>query len=99
MTANDSEIAAFVEALRPVRVSPDGPYTPQDRYNEFHQLFSSEAGKRVLSQIIDYAEGRPISIHDIDSHAKLAFRAGQRDVALRILAWTTMQPPRTADRP
>lgn len=39
-------IAAFIEALRPVKVGRGG-YTRLDRYRDFKATFSSEHGKRA----------------------------------------------------
>lgn len=85
-------IAAFIEALRPVKVGRGG-YTRLDRYRDFKATFSTEPGKRVLAQIIDLCEGPVPSEHDIDNHAKLAGRAMMRRVGALVSAWATVPPP------
>lgn len=87
------EVAAFVAALRPVRVSVEGPYTPLDRYRDFHAVFADERGRRVLAQIVDLCEGRPRSIEDVGDHARMAFRDGMRWAGLKITQWAAMPPP------
>lgn len=92
-TNSDADIASFIEALRPVKVSRDGGYTDMDRHRDFKAVFhGSEEGKRVLSQIIDYAEGHSVGEHEVDSHAKLAYWAGRRKVGQIIAAWATVPP-------
>lgn len=95
---NDQDIADFIEALRPVRVGRGG-YTRLDRYRDFRAVFSSEQGKRVLSQIIDFSEGGLLSEMDAESHARLAFRAGMRRVGAIISAWAAVPPPEDSDQP
>lgn len=85
------DIAAFFEALRPVRVGRDG-YTRMDRYRDFHGLFTSDVGRRVLAQIVDYCEGPALRDSDLDSHAQLAARAKAREVGHRISAWAFVVP-------
>lgn len=87
------EVATFIEALRSTKASREGPYTYTDRYRDFKQVFGTDAGKRVLSQIIDLCEGRPATETDAESHARLAYRAGARSVGLKIAAWATVPPP------
>lgn len=91
----DSDIADFIEALRPVKVGRNN-YTRLDRYRDFRAVFGSEQGKRVLSQIIDASEGGVIAEADAESHARLAFRAGMRRVGALIAAWATIAPPEDA---
>ncbi|MFK4647214.1 hypothetical protein ABIF96_005788 [Bradyrhizobium ottawaense] len=83
---NGSDIAALVEALRPIKVGRDG-YQKLDRYRDARAVFTSEAGKRILSQLIDLCEGPVIREHEIDNHAKLAYRQGMRFVGIQVLAW------------
>ena len=88
----DKDVRAFIDALRSVRCTAEGPYKPGDRYRDFHTSLGTEEGKRVLAQIIDFAEGSPISIHDVSDHAKLAYRAGMRAVGMKIAAWASVPP-------
>ena len=57
-TSEDESIRRFFEALRPIAVSGDGPYQPMDRYRDFATVFSSDAGRRVLSQIVAHCEDK-----------------------------------------
>lgn len=89
------DIAALIEALRPVRVGRQN-YTALDRYREARLTFSSEAGKRILSQIVDLCEGKVLFEHEVESVGKLAYRAGMRFVGIQIMAWMN-QPREAAD--
>lgn len=89
------DIASLIEALRPVRVGRQN-YTALDRYREARLTFSSEAGKRVLSQIIDLCEGSVMFEHEVENIGKLAYRAGMRFIGIQIMAWMN-QPRQTAD--
>lgn len=93
----DSDLQAFYEALLPVRVTGEGSYTPEDRYRDFREVFyGSNAGKRVLAQIMDECEGPPVGEAQIESHAYLAMRAGKRTVGARIVLWMNAAPPDVA---
>lgn len=89
------DIASLIEALRPVRVGR-GNYTALDRYREARLTFSSDAGKRILSQIIDLCEGSVMFEHEVENIGKLAYRAGMRFVGIQIMAWMN-QPRETAE--
>lgn len=89
---NDPDIRAFIEALKPIRCSREGPYTFTDRYRDFSRVFGSDEGKRVLSQIIDLCEGGLMGDTEIQSHALLAKRAGMRFIGQKIAAIATMPP-------
>ena len=90
--ADDPDIRAFIEALRPLQVRAEGPYKPIDRYRDFSRVFGTDEGKRVLSQIIDLCEGKPPSDAEIASHALLAKRAGMRFVGQKIAFYATVAP-------
>lgn len=90
--SDDPDIRTFIEALKPIRPSREGPYTYTDRYRDFSRVFGSDEGKRVLSQIIDLCEGGLMGDSDIQSHALLAKRAGMRLVGQKIAAIATMPP-------
>lgn len=89
--ASQEDVAALIEALRPVRVGRAN-YTRTDRYRDFSSVFGSDAGKRVLSQIIDFAEGPPTIESDLSNHALLAARAWARRVGQMIAAWASVPP-------
>lgn len=88
---DDSEIARLVEALRPVKVTAEGGYTPLDRYRDFNAFFSTDGGKRVLAQIADLCD-KPVRAHEAGDHAKLVWSAARREVGMQILAWATVVP-------
>ncbi len=92
----DDGIRAFIEALRPIQVTAEGPYRKIDRYRDFHAVFGSDGGKRVLSQIIDHCEGRPLSEADAHDGTKLVWRTAMRSVGLWISA-TAATPPRQTE--
>lgn len=69
-----------------------GSYTKKDRYRDFMAVFGTEAGGRVLQQIIKEAEGLPIIEEDAESHAKLAYRAGRRSLGLWIVKTLNTEP-------
>lgn len=92
-----NDLQAFFDAMRPVRVSQQGPYTPEDRFRDFHNVFfGSEAGRRVLAQIIAECEGLPPNMNQVSDHAFLAFKAGKREVGHRIVQWMGGVPPEVA---
>lgn len=74
----------FYDALRPLKVSRDGPYKSIDRYRDFVSVFSSDAGKRVLSQIVDHCEGKVPS--EDESDAKVRAYIARRRVGWWICA-------------
>lgn len=88
------EIARILEAIATVSLGQN--YTAVDRYRDFHEVFTSEAGKRVLFQIFHYCEGRPLAEDQVSEHGRLAFREG-RD-AVRWWIVKALVPPR-ADQP
>lgn len=85
------EIAAFIQALQPIRATGEGPYKPVDRYRDFHSVFGSDAGKRVLSQIVDKGDRR-VTEMDAEKQATLIWRAAQRELAQWIVAVATVPP-------
>jgi len=78
-TEATSDLQAFYDSLTPVKVNRDG-YRKADRFKDFREVFNTEAGKRVLAQIISEAEGLIIVEAEVDNHAKLSFRAGKRSL-------------------
>lgn len=89
-----NDLQAFYDALMPVKVTQDGNYTPVDRLRDFRTVFfGTDHGRRVLAQIINESEGLPVTINQIGEHPYLAFRAGKREVGLRIVQWMNALPP------
>ena len=89
-----SDLQAFYEALRPIKVTQDGAYTPKDRFRDFRAVFFGSAqAQRVLAQILDECEGLPVTLNQLDSHSYLAHRHGKREVGLRIVQWMNAVPP------
>jgi hypothetical protein len=87
-------LQAFFDSLKPAFVKPrwKTSYTPLDRYREFNEVFRTEAGRRVLAQIVDLCEGIPLSLNQIENHAYMAFRQGQREVGLKITQYMVDEP-------
>ncbi len=89
-----NDLQAFYEELMPVRATPGGEYTPEDRYRDFQAVFlSDDRGKRVLAQILREAEGPPIVMDEVSEHSYLAARAGMRLVGHTIIKWINDLPP------
>ena len=78
-TEATSDLQAFFDTLAFVKVNKDG-YRKADRFKDFREVFSTDAGKRVLSQLINEAEGLPIIENEASDHAKMAFRSGKRSL-------------------
>lgn len=85
-------LSALAEAMRPVKVGR-GNYTQIDRFRDFSRVFlGTDEGKRVLAQIIDLCEGRPVRDDELSNHALLAARAKARNVGQQIAAWASIPP-------
>ena len=92
------DLAAFFAALAPVRVG-HGSYSQLDRYRDFRAVFfGSDAGRRVLAQIVNLCEGLPVLEADAESHARMAYRAGMRRVGQEIVRWMNAEPPVPQER-
>lgn len=90
--AENKDIADFIDALRPVRVGRNG-YRHIDRYRDFNSvLLGTDAGKRVLSQIIDLLEGPTVGEHELSNHALLAARAWSKRLGLKISTYASVPP-------
>lgn len=88
------DIAALIEALRPVRIGRSG-YSRTDRYRDFNRVFFGTAeGRRVLSQIVDACEGPQLLETELNNHALLAARAWTRRIGALISAWASVPPPK-----
>lgn len=86
------EIEAFLKECAPLRPTRDGDYTFQDRHVDFKTAFGSEAGKRVLRQIVDYCDGSILPDERNASQAELAVYVAKRKLGLWVLAVTAMPP-------
>lgn len=86
-----ADLQKFFDSLTFITPGRNG-YRKADRYRDFRQVFNSDAGKRVLAQIIDNAEGLPILEHEVSDTHKMAYRAGQRSVALWIVKTLKAEP-------
>lgn len=91
---DEADISALIEALRPVKVGRNN-YTELDRHRDFKAVFGSTEGKRVLSQIIDFCEGRPIAEDQCEGLGRLSFLAGRRRAGLWIMS--KLNPPADHD--
>lgn len=80
----ERDLQAFFEGLRPVKVGLNG-YTKMDRYRDFRNTFSTEAGRRVLHQIIDHCEGAIMRESDAEQTHRTAFRGGKRSAGIWIM--------------
>lgn len=85
------DIARVVDAIQAISIDRS-TYTALDRYREFRLVFGSDAGKRVLSQIVSMCEGPVLREHEVSDLGKMAYRQGMRYVSHMIFAW--MQVPR-----
>lgn len=72
----DVDLQKFFEALPTAFVGRG--YSREDRYRDFRAVFNTDAGRRVLAQIVREAEGLPVSRRDAADHAGLAYGAGKR---------------------
>jgi hypothetical protein len=90
---NARNLQAFFDTLAAVKAGRDG-YSSMDRYRDCRTVFfGSEAGKRVLGQIIAMCEGLPVLEPEVSNHALLAFRAGRRSIGQELVKWMNAEPP------
>ena len=85
------DLQRFFESITHVQVHKDG-YTKRDRYSDFRVTFASDAGKRVLSQLIAYTEGQPIVEAEVNNVNSILFRAGKREVGLWVIKMLNAEP-------
>ena len=72
-------------------------YAREDRRRDFQAVFfGSEAGKRVLYEILAWSHVFASTLVPGDSHAT-HWREGGRDIGLRILAALNPEPPAGSD--
>jgi len=80
----------FADLARARRIAG---YDEDDRRRDFHAVFfGSDAGKRVLHEILAWSHLFASTFVPGDSHAT-HWREGGRDVGLRILAALNSEPP------
>lgn len=81
-----ADLAAFFRSLGTI-----GPrYSKKDRYRDFRSVFGTEAGKRVLTQIIAESD-KPVL--DTELQAELmAYRAGKRSIGLWLVKVLNAEP-------
>lgn len=86
-----TDLQRFFDGLGTYRAGHRG-YTKKDRYRDFRQVFSSEAGKRVLSQIIAESEGLPVVESEASDTHRISFRLGKRSLGLWIVRVLNAEP-------
>jgi len=86
---NENDLYDFVTNL-PVQDN----YSPQDRYADFRQLFSTDQGQRVLREMLAWGHffrspvlGTPVDLN------LLAIKTGEANFARRLLATINIEPP------
>lgn len=89
-------VIEMLETMPRVRASDAGPYTFTDRARDFSNVFSTEAGQRVLSQIHQICDP-PTRIQDADKHGTLAWNAGMRRVMGEIMLCFVARKPITIE--
>lgn len=93
-------VVALLEALPRVLVRDEGPYTAQDRANDFRSVFSgsssADQGQRVLSQIAQICDPSPRR-DDADHPGRLAFDLGKRRVMAEIMLCMVARPTVTIE--
>ena len=69
-------------------------YTPQDRYQDFKQLFSSDQGKRVFRELLSWGHMLQPSAHGTPVDPYLThIREGEANIARRLLVTVMKEPP------
>ena len=87
----NSDLQSFYQSLTPVKPGING-YSKMDRYRDFRSVFGSEAGKRVLAQLVERAEGKPILETEVTETQVMAYRAGQRSIGLWVVQVLQAEP-------
>ena len=88
----EDAVIALLERLPRIRAMDEGPYTYTDRARDFVTVFSTDSGKRVLSQIHQICDpsSRPT---DADRHGTLAYKAGMLRVMGEIMLCMIAREP------
>ena len=68
-------------------------YSPRDKYQDFHQLFSTDQGQRVLREILSWGRmfATPITSSPIDPYLSHV-RIGEANIALKLLSTINNEP-------
>ena len=83
----DEDLLSTLAAL------PNQPYSPQDRYQDFRQLFTgTEQGKRVYREILAWAHTFRSSLPTPVDPYLLAFKEGERNMGLKLMAAVNIEP-------
>lgn len=90
------DLLDLLESLPRIRVGADG-YSETDRASDFIGVFSSEQGRRVLTQIGQICD-RPSPLAEADRHGALAFKAGSRWVMHEIQRCFVVRQPVITER-
>lgn len=90
------DLIEMLESLPRIRVGQDG-YEEKDRAQDFISTFSTESGRRVLSQIASICDPSP-RLDDADRHGTLAMKAGMRFVMTQIQRCFVIRAPITTER-
>lgn len=69
-------------------------YTPRDKYQDFHQLFSTDQGQRVLREILSWGRmfSTPITGSPVDPYLSHV-RIGEANIAIKLLSVISNEPP------
>lgn len=89
--SEERDIQRFFESLSPSKPGRQG-YTKKDRYRDFKRVFATDEGRRVLSQIIDEAEGVPIVENEVSDTHRVSYRLGRRSLGLWIVRVLNAEP-------
>lgn len=90
MTEESPEETANLLRLA-MSIPAPGQYTPMDRYRDFRKVFmGSEDGQRVFREILSWGHMFKISF-DKDP-GLLAFKEGERNMALRLIMTVSAEP-------
>jgi hypothetical protein len=93
MTTEPDDVALFIDAMHrygEVRAGMEGNYSYVDRYRDFHAVFSTDVGKKVLAQIVNHCDRLPPK--PSAPPQELAAYIAVRDIGLTIASWATIPP-------
>lgn len=85
----DEELLKLVTSLPNVQ-----GYSPQQRYQDFRQLFGTDQGQRVLAEIVSWGKlFRTPSLGNPVDPAKAVLVLGEANIAKRLLFTYNFEPP------